>query len=144
MALIRWRDEYCTGIPSVDEEHKELVELINELTVELRGDLHTIANIETYLGEIHAKISAHFALEERFMEEKSYSHYEAHKQDHERLLYELRHIMETYRHGSYLRFEQLLVQHLNDWFMVHFTTHDQLLHDEFGDHPHSHQAAKTN
>ena len=39
MALIRWRDEYCTGIASVDEEHKELVELINELTEKLRGEL---------------------------------------------------------------------------------------------------------
>ena len=144
MTLIRWRDEYRTGIPSVDEEHKELVELINALTMELRGDLHTIENIENYLGEIHTKIAEHFALEERFMEDHSYSHYEAHKQDHERLLEELRHIMETFRHGSYLRFEQLLVQHLNDWFMVHFTTHDQLLHDEFGDHPHSQEAEKTN
>jgi len=143
MALIRWRDEYCTGIASVDEEHKELVELINELTEELRGDLHTIENVERYLGEIHAKISAHFALEERFMAAKSYTHYGAHKQDHERLLDELRHIMETYRHGSYLRFEQLLVQHLNDWFMVHFTTHDTLLHKEFGEHPHSHEAEKA-
>lgn len=143
MALIRWRDEYCTGIASVDEEHRELIELINELTEELRGDLHTIENVERYLGEIHAKISAHFALEERFMVQNSYSHYDAHKQDHERLLDELRHIMESYRHGSYLRFEQLLVQHLNDWFMVHFTTHDTLLHGEFGEQPHSHEKERA-
>lgn len=136
MALIEWRDEYATGIESVDEEHKELIGLINELTLELREDLHTVENIESYLGEIHAKIAAHFALEERFMKEQGYRRYDSHKQDHERLLDDLREIMNNYRAGSYLKFEQALVQHLNDWFMVHFTTHDTLLHGELGDHPH--------
>ena len=67
MALVGWKKEYETGIESVDEEHKELLALINETTAKLRADLHTVENIESYLGEIHAKISAHFALEERFM-----------------------------------------------------------------------------
>ena len=143
MTMIRWRDEYCTGIASVDEEHRELVELINDLAEKLRGDVHTIETVENYLGEIQAKIATHFSLEERFMKDESYSHYDAHKQDHERLLAELRHILESFRHGSYLRFEQLLVQHLSDWFMVHFTTHDSLLHNELGDHPHPHPAKET-
>lgn len=136
MTLIEWRDEYATGVTSVDEEHKELIGLINELALELRNDLHTIENIESYLGEIHAKIAAHFALEERFMKEQSYRRYDSHKQDHERLLDDIREIMINYRTGSYLKFEKALVQHLNDWFMVHFTTHDTLMHGELGDHPH--------
>jgi len=136
MALVGWKKEYETGIESVDEEHKELLALINETTAKLRADLHTVENIESYLGEIHAKISAHFALEERFMRDASYSHLKPHKDDHERLLDDLRRIMVNYRSGSYLQFEQSLIQHLNDWFMIHFTTHDSLLHGELGDHPH--------
>ena len=136
MALVGWKKEYETGIESVDEEHKELLALINETTAKLRADLHTVENIESYLGEIHAKISAHFALEERFMRDASYSHLKPHKDDHERLLDDLRRIMVNYRSGSYLQFEQSLTQHLNDWFMIHFTTHDSLLHGELGDHPH--------
>ena len=31
MALIAWRDDFSTGDPAVDFEHRELIDLINEL-----------------------------------------------------------------------------------------------------------------
>ena len=31
MTLLRWKDEYSVGIDAVDHEHKELIDLINQL-----------------------------------------------------------------------------------------------------------------
>lgn len=64
MALIQWRDEYSVGVADVDHEHQQLIALINALAEDLeRG--YTKESLEAFLGEIHAKISAHFALEDR-------------------------------------------------------------------------------
>ena len=63
MTLIVWRDEFCVGVKSVDQEHYEMVELINGLDNAMAQDADCITVLRT-LGEIYAKISAHFALEE--------------------------------------------------------------------------------
>ncbi len=31
MALIKWRDSYATGIPEMDDEHREIIDIINTL-----------------------------------------------------------------------------------------------------------------
>lgn len=93
MALIQWKNEYSVGVPDVDHEHQELIALINALAADLeRG--YTKQSIEAFLGEIYAKISAHFALEEKIMRERRYDQYDDHKAEHERLLEGIRDIMD--------------------------------------------------
>ena len=62
MALIEWRSEFETGVADVDHEHRELVDLINQLHREL-GDNTAPDKVSAFLGEVYARISAHFALE---------------------------------------------------------------------------------
>ena len=49
-----------------------------------------------FFGDLFKAISAHFALEERFMRERGYDQLVQHKNDHERLLDEIRDIMEDF------------------------------------------------
>ena len=126
MTLIRWRDNFNLGIPDVDFEHRELVELINALHDRLQQAAHH-EEVEDFLGEIFARISAHFALEERTMVARSYPEYWPHKGDHERLLDQLRDIMESYEHSHTLDSGELS-QKLDDWFSVHFRTFDARFH----------------
>ena len=93
MSLIEWKDEFSVGVASVDFEHRELIDLINKLHG-LLGDDATLEQVAAMLGEIFAQISAHFALEEKYMRETRYPHYSDHKDDHEALLDELRSIMD--------------------------------------------------
>ena len=99
--LVEWRKEFETGIPDVDFEHREIVELINELPSVLAADPSGMAL--QVLGDINARIGAHFALEERHMRESAYAEYRDHKRDHDRLLDELRDLMDDFeitRQGS--------------------------------------------
>lgn len=131
MTLVQWRDEYRIGIASVDHEHQELIQLINDLYAHLQGDADKDA-VAAFLGEVNAKISAHFALEEKIMRERGYDQLADHKADHERLLDGIRDIMDGYDRGAYRAFDEKLAAHLRDWFAEHFRTKDARLHKMLG------------
>ena len=126
MNLVEWRDEFKIGIEEVDFEHQELIELINELYAESKKEDSALAVID-YLEEIFAKISAHFALEEKVMRDLQYDQYEDHKEDHELLLDDIMDIMDEYADNSRLD-EEEFADRLNDWFVRHFSTKDARMH----------------
>ena len=126
MALLEWRDSFRIGIPEVDEDHRNLVALINALHERASGRGPAAGGSE-FLGELHAQISAHFALEEKVMRARHYAHYDDHKRDHERLLDEIRDIMDGYEvEGRYDA--AALGAALDTWFSEHFRTRDAQLH----------------
>ncbi len=131
MALIEWKKDFETGVEDVDHEHQELVELINEL----HGKLETDADQDTvadFLGEVFARISAHFALEETVMRKHAYDEYTAHKEDHEALLDDIRDIMDAQAAGEYTDYANALSEAVRDWFVNHFKTKDARLHKMLG------------
>jgi hemerythrin-like metal-binding protein len=135
MALIEWKDHYSVGVPAVDHEHRELIDLINRVHDDLTARADE-TRIEASLGDILAAISAHFALEERFMLEHRYDQRAEHKAEHERLLDVLRDIMESYGEDPQANAERL-AERLDEWFTIHFRTHDARLHRRLGDHGHA-------
>ena len=130
MSLINWKDEYTLGIDAVDHEHREMIELINDLDASMQRDA-SHATVVATLGEIYARITMHFALEERIMRDAGYEDIASHKQDHERLLDSLLDIMNGVDdEGRYDRAG--LSGKLDAWFSVHFRTHDARLHRRLG------------
>jgi len=131
MALLEWRQDFETGISDVDHEHRELVDLINRLHSELGSDAPD-TEISAFLGEVFARISAHFALEESIMRKHSYDQYEDHKSDHEKLLDDIRDIMDDFDAGKYRAYDDALANAVRDWFVNHFKTRDARLHGILG------------
>jgi hemerythrin len=130
MVLIEWKDEFCVGVPDVDHEHQEIINLINNLHDAMSGENATISVMD-FLGEIYSHVSAHFALEEKIMRSHKYDQYTEHKADHERLLDELRDIMDDYEENAYFSDEEFAGQ-VERWFTDHFKTKDARLHKHFG------------
>ena len=133
MPLVQWKDEYSVGIDAVDYEHKQLIELINRLGEELVAE-NSKSTVPAFFGDLLRGISAHFALEEKFMREHRYGHLAPHKADHERLLDDLRDIMDVFEHTEKIDPGKLTAQ-LDTWFTRHFRTHDAELHRALGAHP---------
>lgn len=130
MALLEWRDDFSLGIAEIDYEHRQMLELINKSYAQLTGDAPASTVIDC-LGEIFARISAHFALEEKLMRERRYDEYEDHKADHERLLDEIRDIMDDFeQHRSFD--ENEFAGKLEQWFSEHFKNKDARLHHYLG------------
>lgn len=132
MAPIAWKPEFSVGDPAVDHEHRELVELVNVAAGAIL-DRRPDADVDRCLGDLYRAISAHFAHEERQMTRARYDQLAPHKTDHERLLDNLRDIMdraETTDAATGLR----LTAVLEAWFVDHFRTHDARLHRRLGPH----------
>ncbi|MCM2310224.1 MAG: hemerythrin family protein [Steroidobacteraceae bacterium] len=126
MTLLQWQDNFSVGVAEVDHEHRELIGLINTLHDAL-GTERGGERVEAFLGEIFADISAHFALEERVMRERRYDALAEHKADHERLLDQLRDMMDEQADGAQLD-DALFGGRLEEWFARHFATHDARFH----------------
>jgi hemerythrin len=131
MALIDWRQEFETGIAEVDHEHVALVALINRIHADLLAGAGTTA--ADCLGELHDAIAAHFALEEKLMRARAYARYAPHKEDHERLLDEIRDLMEAHGQVGAAATSADLSVRLERWFSRHFQTLDAQLHRQIGE-----------
>ena len=126
MSLLQWKPEYSVGVQSMDDEHREMIDLINATYEKLTSDA-AADQVEEYLGEILSTISMHFALEERIMKNSNYDEYRAHKDDHEELLDQIRDLMDDFESNPESGAEHLK-QDLSDWFSGHFSTFDARLH----------------
>jgi len=133
MALLQWKDAYSVSVAAIDHEHKELIDLINRLHDKLAAK-DAKSSIEDFLGDLFKGISAHFALEERFMRDCRYDRLAEHKRDHEQLLDDIRDIMDGLEDSGETVGAELGAR-LDAWFLRHFETHDARLHKALGAHP---------
>jgi len=132
MNLLKWKPAYSLGIPSVDLEHREMIDMINIVYAGLDANTDP-EKIEAALEDIYAGISSHFALEERHMRNADYEEYEDHKDEHEDLLDQIRDLMDEFADNPDSGRESLQ-KSLSDWFGKHFATFDARLHHQLGDH----------
>jgi hemerythrin len=126
MQLLQWKPSFTLGIASVDTEHRDMINTINRVYATLE-DEHSELEVNRVLGEIHAQISAHFALEERLMRAASYAEYAQHKDSHEQLLDQIRDLMDSFSADPVAGRTQLQ-ESLSNWFGVHFASFDARLH----------------
>jgi hemerythrin len=134
MGIIKWKSHYSVGVEAVDHEHRELIDLINEVHKRLVAGAPK-PDLTAFLGEIFRGISAHFALEEKFMRDHRYDQQIQHKEAHEALLEGIRDIMDDYEADPDGMSKELSLL-LDDWFTQHFKTHDARLHHRLGSHDH--------
>jgi hemerythrin-like metal-binding protein len=121
---IIWSDDFLIGIEELDYEHRCLIEEINRLHRELLEQVD-MDRIEDTLGSIHARMQAHFALEERVMVSHEYPYYLEHKADHERLLDEYTEFMTKFDWDPNLGDRESIEGKLRQWIVEHVLTSDK-------------------
>ena len=126
MTLIKWQENYRTGIQGVDHEHRLLIEEVNRV-YDMIDEGADKSQVIDSLGDIYGSIAAHFALEEQMMKTHRYDQYREHKNDHDRLLDEIRELTEDFEASETLD-DAAFKKRLNDWFSLHFSTFDSRLH----------------
>ena len=88
--MIQWREEMEIGVTSIDDDHKKLFEIINQFD--------TCKNrkaAELTSKRLFSYTSTHFAREEEIQSEYRYPLRYEQKQEHERILKELRQLIRT-------------------------------------------------
>ncbi len=122
--LLKWDDSYLIGIEELDFEHKKLIEDINILHQEL-AEHGEKSNIERCLGEIFARMQAHFALEEHVMVANNYPSYDEHKREHDNLIESYTESMLNFMNSSGTDSAYLVENELNRWIVDHILTSDK-------------------
>lgn len=133
--LLEWSDSYKVGIQEVDEQHQELVAMLNALHQAI-VEHHAKEASRKILDQLADYTRTHFLLEESLMRVTHYPGFDAHKQQHEELIkqvVDLQHKLDT--GGATITFELLhflkvwLAQHINETdkrFGAFFTKADHL------------------
>jgi len=84
MSIRTWSDDYASGFPALDAQHKRLFEMINTFATKNAGSMSRDISIE-FLNNLEAYCIAHFGLEEQMMAENDYPLTEYHTDIHKNL-----------------------------------------------------------
>lgn len=123
MVNYAWGDQQITfGVPVFDEEHQELVGMLNSLCAAI--DKQDDQQVKQLFDEFRDSMFGHFAHEEQVMRDYEYPEYEAHYQEHQNLMREME---EASKHIERVRDKDLdmfLVNHLSYILLGHILTTD--------------------
>jgi hemerythrin-like metal-binding protein len=123
MALITWTKDLSVGIPSIDVQHKKLVELINELHDAMKaGSSKQI--ISTVLNNLVLYTKTHFSNEEKCMTDACFSGLKDHKCKHDELTQKVLEFQNNYNGGRAVMSIDVL-NFLTDWLKNHIMKKDK-------------------
>lgn len=127
---IAWDSKFDLGIPVIDNQHKKLVNLCNNLYEALmknkaEGIPTWQSSLTDTLRECVDYVKTHFHDEEVIMQAAGYVNYASHKRAHEDFIYK---ILETTREFDKATFTTAFqfVRFLYDWILRHIAHEDKL------------------
>lgn len=122
--FIPWTDQIRIGIQEIDEQHKQLVELINRLydAMTQGADRQQAAN--EILQELMQYTIVHFAVEESLFRIFDYPDYETHRERHQQLRDQVIDINKRVQAGERLITPELLF-FLRKWITSHIMVEDK-------------------
>lgn len=117
MSLIDWDQKFSVNVTGIDEEHKKLVSLTNELHDAMRSGKGRLI-VGTILEELLNYTKTHFANEEQLMAKASYPGLASHKVVHTRLVNQVHELIEKNEAGS-LSLSMEVMSFLKSWLIDH-------------------------
>ena len=122
--LFDWSDGYGVGVQEIDEQHKELVDLLNQLHTGLI-DRRSSETMRKILDELAEYTRTHFSVEESLMRVSNYPDFDLHKRYHEDLIAQIVALQDRLDSGDEkITFELLLFLKL--WLTNHINEADKL------------------
>ncbi len=123
MSLINWDDSYSVHIKKIDEQHKGLVKLVNELHDAMsQGAANDVLN--KVLNSLVDYTIIHFNTEEELLKTYNYPDHQTHKAEHDKLTEQVKDFQVKFQEGkSTITYE--LMDFLSDWLINHILDSDK-------------------
>jgi hemerythrin len=123
MALMTWSNKYSVGVEALDNQHKALMKVLNELhAASMRGKASEVAG--PLLRQLVTASGEHFAAEERLMESSGFSGLAAHRSKHRELAGKIGEFVARHEKGDTTAYTPLLY-FMRDWQTKHMQNEDQ-------------------
>lgn len=120
MQHIEWVSDLDTGIQDIDNQHKRIVDYINQL-IDARVT-HDQQQIETVLNQLVDYTLSHFTFEESLMEEAGYPFINGHKRIHQIFVKRIDGYFQRFKQGEDITDE--LLNSLRAWLINHIKNDD--------------------
>lgn len=122
MPVITWNDKYSVGIREMDNQHKKLADIINEL-----NDAMSLGKGKDVLGRVLSSLvdytKTHFSAEERLMKTHGYPEYSQQKSEHDDLTKKVFDIQQKYLDGKTMISLEVM-NFLKNWLINHIQGSD--------------------
>ena len=118
---MNWRSEYNTGIEVIDDQHKRILDYINE--IEDVRSTHDQVKIKEVLDNIIDYTQSHFTFEESLQEEAEYKYRVPHKRVHDLFIKKIENYRDRFLMGQAI--EEELHQILTKWLINHIQHDDE-------------------
>jgi hemerythrin-like metal-binding protein len=120
---LEWNEKYSVGIEEIDNQHKKMFSVINELLDSIRNN-----DTEEHLGNIIKSLIDykifHFETEEKYFKKFNYDGASHHIAKHQEFSSKLEEIKSKHS-GFTIDFAFELVDFLEDWLIKHLMVEDQ-------------------
>lgn len=123
MALIEWADEYSVDVPEMDDQHRKLIGLINDLHDAMRSGKGK-DSIDRILKELVDYSNIHFTAEEDLIKAHGYTGYQRQKESHAELTRKVLDFQSKFRDRQAVLTVELM-SFLKDWLIVHIVGMDK-------------------
>ena len=121
--LFYWRDKFSVGVEEIDNQHKKLIDLINELYNAYITKRHADI-LSDVLDELINYTVYHFDTEEKYFEKFNYSFTDDHIAEHNSFKKKALELKKKFgKHTGVLSSETLLF--LQNWISTHILKSDQ-------------------
>lgn len=127
MSKIKWKKEFSVGIKKLDNQHKKIIKILNQLLIIGPPQHEKGGNekeIEEILDNLHGYIREHFRTEEEYMLKYNYPGYDKQKEEHNNFIDRLCEFEKEHLKGHRL----VTINIFNfvwDWFSQHILKLDK-------------------
>ena len=122
--MLTWCEDYTIHIPSIDNEHKVLLSMLNDIEqlFPLEAPIQIPLAIAA-LDRFAAAVQRHFESEERFLLFNNYPDLAAHQAEHLQLLERMERFRKRFSEER-KPFNERMLLFLRDWFARHLILYD--------------------
>lgn len=125
--MVVWKEEYSLGIPHIDEQHRKLFDIANDIYALVANQLVTdkYDQIINIINELKDYTVDHFAAEELYMKEKGFRRLLSHKVAHQDFIAKMNEIDLGALDESQEEHLREILQFVTDWLVQHILVEDK-------------------
>ena len=123
MSYLKWSDKYSLNVEEIDEQHKKLVGLVNDMYDAMQAGKGRDM-IEMVIAEFVAYTDYHFKSEEHLLRQNGYPEYNEHKEMHDNLSRKAHSIKEAFDKGNTPSAIEVMLL-LTNWLNIHILEEDR-------------------
>lgn len=129
--LVTWSSKFSVGVKLIDDQHKGLLDLVNDMFNHVTGDDDTErAYFNQVIQQAVGYVKVHFYTEEKIMLGTNFHGYPEHKKAHDSFILTVVDHIKSFESGKRMILSEF-TKFLKDWILTHIAVMDKQYFEYF-------------